>query len=94
MHAASKFRGKRLIDHAMAIDAALAFERVRHDIDAEMRFPAFPMSGMSRVLMRLIFYTQGRRRKSIRQFVDDNVVHGHMVDIRVLASRVNNHIFC
>ncbi len=36
MHATSEFRRKGLVYHAVTLDPALAFERVRHDIHAEV----------------------------------------------------------
>jgi hypothetical protein len=47
MHAAGKLTHKCGIDHAMALDPALSPERIRHDIDPEMGFPAWPVSGMT-----------------------------------------------
>ena len=47
MHAACEFRGQRRIYHAVAIDPALPFEGLRHDIDAEVRLAARPMAGMA-----------------------------------------------
>jgi hypothetical protein len=47
VHAAGKLTHERGIDHAMALDPALSGERIRHDIDPEMRFPARPVAGMA-----------------------------------------------
>jgi hypothetical protein len=47
VHAAGEFRGQRRIYHAMAIDPALPFEGLRHNINAEVRLAARPMAGMA-----------------------------------------------
>ena len=56
MHAAGKFiRASIGIDHAMALDPALAVEGLRHDIDAEMRLrrPAGARHGLHAGAIRL-----------------------------------------
>ena len=49
--AARQFLREQRIDHAVAIDPALPFERPRHDINPEMRFAAWPMAGVPFVKM-------------------------------------------
>ena len=51
MDAASEFRGQRRIDHAVTFEPALPSERLRHDIDSEMRLPTRPMSSVHRMLV-------------------------------------------
>lgn len=63
MHAAGQFTGKCLVDHAVALDPALSAKRFRHNMNTEVRLPALPVSGMSRVLMRLILHVETLRRK-------------------------------
>ena len=48
---ARQFRGKRRINHAVALDPALPFEGGRHDINPEMRLAAGPMAGMALMQM-------------------------------------------
>ena len=47
MHGACKFRGERRINHAVALDAALPFEGVRHNINPEMRLAAGMVAGVA-----------------------------------------------
>ena len=77
MHAAGEFLRQRRIDHAMTLDPALPPERIRHNIDPEMRFPARPMAGMPLMLMRFIDDAQAFRRESSGQLFRDDVARGH-----------------
>lgn len=43
MHAIHEFLSQCRINHAMAFDPALPFERLRYNIDTEMRLAAWPM---------------------------------------------------
>ena len=81
MHAAFKLTRQRRIYHAMAFEAALPVEGLRHDIESEMGFAARPVSGMALVVMGFIFDTQALRRESRRQFCRDDIVHGHGNDL-------------
>ena len=47
MNGAREFVRQRRINHAMAIDPALPFERLRHDIDAEVALAARPVTGVA-----------------------------------------------
>lgn len=51
MYGAGKFRGQCGIDQAMAIDAALAGERLRYNIHAEMGLAAWLMPHVAFVKM-------------------------------------------
>jgi hypothetical protein len=51
MHPAGELGGERLIDQAMAFDAALTLEGLRYDINPEVRLSAGPVSGMTRVMV-------------------------------------------
>jgi hypothetical protein len=51
MHAIREFLGQCRINHAMALDPALPFERLRHNINAEMRLAARLMPGMALMQM-------------------------------------------
>src|SRR6185312_9705982 len=61
--AACEFAGKRLVDHAVALDPALSAERLRHDVDPEMGLPARPMAGVALMPMRFIDHVEALRRK-------------------------------
>jgi hypothetical protein len=54
MDGALKFRCKRRIYHAMALDPALPFEGRRYDIDPEMRPAAWPVARMALMQMRFV----------------------------------------
>ena len=51
MHGAGEFRGQHRVNHAVAIDPALACEGWRHNIDPEMRLAARPVAGMALMQM-------------------------------------------
>lgn len=51
VNAARQFLRQQRIDHAMAIHPALSFERLRHNINPEMRSAARPMAGVTFVKM-------------------------------------------
>ena len=54
MHAARKFGRKRRIDHAVALDPGPSAEGFRHNINPEMRLPAWPVSRMPLMLVGFI----------------------------------------
>ncbi len=54
VNAAGQFVGERRVDHAMTLDAALAGEGPRHDMNAEMRLTAGPVAGMTLVAMGFV----------------------------------------
>jgi hypothetical protein len=54
MHAARKLAGKYLVHHAVALEAALSTERIRHDMDPEMGLSLGPVPGVPGVLMGLV----------------------------------------
>lgn len=78
MHAAGELRGKRLINHAMTLDAGLSLERLRHDIHPVVRLPARPMSGMAFVLVRFINNLEALRRESLGQLFCDVICGSHI----------------
>jgi hypothetical protein len=90
MHAARQFRRQRLIDHAVTFDPALAFERIRHDMDPEVGFASGPMARMPSMLMGLVFDTEILRREGCRQFAGNVLLHGHSDDIGMTAAGVND----
>ena len=57
------------VDHAVALDPALPFEGVRHDIDPEMGLPARPVPGMAFVAVGFILHFQAVRRESFGEFL-------------------------
>ena len=51
VHGTCEFRRQRRINHAVAFDPALPFERPRHNINPEMRPAARPVAGMALMQM-------------------------------------------
>ena len=51
VHGTGELTRKRCINHAMTFDAALPFEGRRYDMNAEMRFAAWPVPGVALVQM-------------------------------------------
>jgi len=68
---------KRRVDHAVALEPALAAKRFRDDIDPEMSLPARPVPCMPCMLVGLVhhFDALGRERRS--QLFRDDVARGH-----------------
>ncbi len=82
MHAACELGRKRLIDHAVALEPGLSFERFRHDIDPEMGLPARPVPGMAFVLVGFIHHLEALRRESLGQLLCDEIGGPHAARIR------------
>jgi len=80
--AAGEFLRQRLMNHAVALDAALSIEGRRHDIDSEMRFAAGAMSGVARVQMRFIDDVEAGGCESSREFRGDLILDAHVPTIR------------
>ena len=47
MHGTLEFAGQCRIYHAVALDSALPFEGIRHNMHTEVRLAAGPMPGMA-----------------------------------------------
>ena len=77
MHRAREFCRQRRIDHAMTVDARLADEGLRHNINSEMRLAAGPVTRMAFVQMRFIDDIETFGRESIAQLFCDVVFCGH-----------------
>jgi len=67
----------RLAVDAVALEAALPAERLRHNIYPEMSFPALSMPGMPGVLVGFVDYLQVRRGESLRQLLGDDIACCH-----------------
>jgi len=78
VHAAFELARQRAVDHAVAFQPGLPFERLRHDIDAEMSLPARPVPGMAFVLVGLVQHLEALRRESLGQLLCDYIgrLHG------------------
>ena len=71
----------------MALDPALSFEGVRHDIDPEMGLPARPVPGMAFVLMGFVHHLEALRREGFGQLSRDDVGGVHAAELGKAASR-------
>ena len=91
VHTAGELRGKRLINHAVTLDAGLSLERLRHDIHREVRLPARPMSGMAFMLVRFINNLEALRRESLGQLFCDVISGSHSARLGERGLPVNGH---
>lgn len=63
MNAPGQFLGQRIVDHAMTLHAALPFEGLRHDINAEVRLAAGPVARMAFMMPGFVFNLDADWRK-------------------------------
>ena len=90
VHAALKLTHERVIDHTMALDPALFFEGIGHDIHSEVALPAGSMAGMSLVQMRVIRHLELRGCEGFDQLLRDQIVGPHGLRILVPRRTVNS----
>ena len=83
VNAASKFRRQQRVYHAVAVDPALPFERIRHNIDPEVGFTARPVAAMAFMQMRFVYDVEAFGMKSLPQLLRDVVFGCH--DMRNIA---------
>lgn len=77
MHTGRQFTRKSLIYHAVALDSALTFEGLRHDIHPEVGFPIPPESTVAFMLMRFVDDPDTVGRESLGQLSCDDVLNAH-----------------
>ena len=77
VHTTFEFARQRAVDHAVAFQPGLPFERLRHDINAEMRLPARPVPGMAFVLVGFVQHLEALRRESLGQLFCDHIGRLH-----------------
>src|SRR4030095_1255143 len=75
---AGEFACKQLIDHAVALEPGLSFERFRYNIDAGMSLPAPPVSGMAFMLAGFVQHLKALRRESFGQLLRDQIGGSHV----------------
>src|SRR5664279_1777435 len=66
---ASQLARKGRINHAVALDSGLTFERLRHDIDPVMGLPARSGSGVAFVLVRFVQHFAALGLESLGQLL-------------------------
>src|SRR4051812_28746637 len=89
MDAARELTRKDLVDHAVALDPALAAERLRHDRDPEMGLAARSMAGMALVLMRFIGNVEALRRERGGELFGNSGLNFHGTDLCEGGASVN-----
>jgi len=89
--AAGKLGRKRLINHAMTLDAGLSLERLRHDIHPEVSLPARPVPGMALMLVRFINHFEVLRRESLGQLFCDEIGGSHIARLGERSLPVNGY---
>ena len=77
MNAPLKLVGECRVDHAVTFKPGLSAERLRYNIQAEVRLAAGPMPGMSLVQMGFVFDVQALRRQSRNKLGRYDVLHSH-----------------
>ncbi len=77
MDAAFEFVRQRCVDHAVAFKPGLSAERLRYNIQAEVRLAAGPMPHMSLVQMGFVLDVQALRRESRNKLGRYDVLHSH-----------------
>ena len=77
VNAFGEFRRQQRINHAVAIDAALPLEGIRHNIESEMALAARPVAAMARMQVRFIDNVEAFRMKSLLQFLRDVIFGCH-----------------
>jgi hypothetical protein len=78
MDAALELVGERRIDHAVAFEPGLSAERLRYNIEAEVRLAPRTMPGMSLVQMGFVFDMQALGRESRNKLGCYDVLHSHL----------------
>src|SRR5258707_14805200 len=91
MDASRELTRKGLVDHAVALDPALAAERLRHDRDPEMGLTARPMAGMALVLMRFVRNVEALRRERCGELFGDPGLNFHGTDLCEAGATVNRN---
>jgi hypothetical protein len=77
MHTAAQFSGEDRVNHSVTLDASLAPEGLGDDIDPKVGLPTLPMSGVTRMLVRLVDHPEIFRMESLGQLSCDEIVHTH-----------------
>ena len=87
MHPARELARKRRIDHAVPLEPALPAEGLRHNIHAEVRFPAGPMPCVTFVPVGFVFDVQIFGRESFAQLFSDEIPSSHRAALSTTKQR-------
>lgn len=77
MDTACELGRKQLINHPVAFEPGLSFERFRHDIDAVVSLPARPVPGMAFMLVGFIQHFEALRCESLGQLLCEEIGGPH-----------------
>jgi len=77
VNAAAQFCREHLVDQPVPLKSGLPFERLRHNIDAEVRFAFRPVASMSLVLSALIKHAQVIGRERLAELLDNCIGGSH-----------------
>ena len=77
MDTACELGRKQLINHPVAFEPGLSFERLRHDIDAVVSLPARSVPGMAFMMLGFIQHFKAERRESLGQLLCDEIGGPH-----------------
>ena len=78
MDTRSELYGERLIDHAMTGKSALSPECISHDIDPEMSFSTWPMSGVAFMPVGFVEHLQASRSEGLSELLRNGFLHTHL----------------
>src|SRR5215472_9858726 len=79
MDAALKLVRQRFVHHAVAFDAGLSPEGLRHDMNTEVGFSSRPRTCMPGMLVRLVDDIEMNGRKGLRQLLGNGIPNRHDV---------------
>lgn len=101
MNAGGEFRRQSGIYHPVAVDPALPPEGLRHNIDTVVRFPAWPVAGVTLMLVGFVNHIQTFGRESLGQLSRDGIFRlhdsgrkrhlGNCQDLKLAAAIPHNH---
>ncbi len=77
MNAVAQLRGKHLVDHPMALDPTFPREGVGRHADAKVCFTARTGTGVSSVLMGLVYDVEGRWMERLHEARGDGLLNDH-----------------
>ena len=93
VNTAGKLARERGVDHAMTLQPALPAKSFRHDIEAEVRFAARPVSCVALVPVRLVFHAKTLRCESLVQLFCDEIERRHDFVSTGMFRKVENWCF-
>jgi hypothetical protein len=87
MHTTLELRRQRFVHHAVALDPALPLEGVRYNMYPEMGLAAFPMAGMSSVLVGFVEHLEPCGCEGPSELLQNGIAGVHVTGVRVAGIR-------